>query len=308
MSHNITEQLGLLSSAVSEPLNALWQSLFLHYSDWEVYVYGSFMVTTLAFWLPSLFFLALDLPISPHFLRRYKMQPGQNEPLTLPDLIRALKRVVFNTWVLNPLLGLISAPVYLWASGPLNRPLPSLGEFFLHLVVFMLVEEVGFYYSHRLFHQPYFYKRIHKIHHEWTAPVALTAVYAHPLEHLLSNSIPVMAGPLLMGSHPVSMWIWYTMALLSTTYSHSGYHFPFTPTSEFHDYHHLKFSNNFGALGFLDWFHGTDAHFKTSPQFKNHQTYFSLTPIWETTNTAKEIRAFFKAKVTSRPEDSQKSE
>jgi len=43
---------------------------------------------------------------------------------------------------------------------------------------------------------------------EWTAPVAITARYAHPLEDVLSNIGPVFAGPLVMGSHFASVWLW----------------------------------------------------------------------------------------------------
>lgn len=38
----------------------------------------------------------------------------------------------------------------------------------------------------RLFHHPTLYKRFHKQHHEWTAPIGVVATYAHPLEHLVN--------------------------------------------------------------------------------------------------------------------------
>lgn len=42
--------------------------------------------------------------------------------------------------------------------------------------------------SHRLIHHPLLYKHIHKKHHEWTAPVGIVSIYAHPIEHVVSSN------------------------------------------------------------------------------------------------------------------------
>jgi len=49
--------------------------------------------------------------------------------------------------------------------------------------------------------------------------------------------------------------------------SHSGYHLPFQPSPEFHDFHHKIFNSNFGGShGLLDYLHGTDANWQRSIQ------------------------------------------
>lgn len=50
------------------------------------------------------------------------------------------------------------------------REVPSFQKMVLDLAVCIIVDEIGFYYMHRLVHHKSLYKRIHKIHHEWTAP------------------------------------------------------------------------------------------------------------------------------------------
>ena len=95
-------------------------------------------------------------------------------------------------------------------------------------------------YIFRLLHHHRLYKRIHATHHEWTAPTSISATYAHPVEHLVSTLLPAIIGPIIIGSHLATMWLWFTLGLMSTTVAHSGYHLPLFPSPEAHDYHHLK--------------------------------------------------------------------
>lgn len=120
------------------------------------------------------------------------------------------------------------------------RELPTFHYVCFELTVCIMMEEIAFYYSHRFLHNKYIYKYIHKQHHEWTSPIAVSAIYAHPIEHIFSNMLPPALGIFIMGSHIATAWMWFAIALTSTLNAHSGYHLPFFPSPEAHNFHHLK--------------------------------------------------------------------
>lgn len=127
-----------------------------------------------------------------------------------------------------------------WRGVDSNPRVPPVSAMLSHFFVYVLVQESSFYYLHRLLHGGRLYRAVHKVHHYWQAPIAIAAIYCHPLEHLLANLLPVLLGPLLMGSHRSTISLWLILVHFVTLNDHSGYHFPGMPSPEFHDYHHLK--------------------------------------------------------------------
>lgn len=235
-------------------------------------------VSNVVFVLANVFFTFVDLTASPKFMLKYKIQEDKNVPVSWKLYKKALRRVIFNITVVSFGLTLVTYPVVRWRGSSCGRDLPLFSTTILHMLGFLVLVEIGFYYSHRLCHHRLLYKYIHKTHHEWTAPVGITAVYCHPLEHLVVNLMPVVIGPLVMGSHLSVTMLWHTIAILNTTVSHCGYHLPFLPSSEGHDYHHLKFNQNYGTLGFLDRLHGTDQGFRDSKSYERHYMIFGFSP------------------------------
>ncbi|KAL4958677.1 sterol desaturase family protein [Aspergillus stella-maris] len=122
----------------------------------------------------------------------------------------------------------------------------------------LLAREISFYYVHRILHHPRLYPHIHKMHHKYTAPVAFAAEYAHPVEHLLANVLPITLPLYLKGAHFVSIMLFGVFELWEAAADHSGYDFLKLPPAELHDLHHEKFRVNYGTIGLMDWIHGTD--------------------------------------------------
>ena len=63
---------------------------------------------------------------------------------------KAVKQCLFNMVVLNLVFGLASYPFVAWRGPSCGYDIPSFPSVLLHLAVFILVEEIGFYYAHRL--------------------------------------------------------------------------------------------------------------------------------------------------------------
>ena len=63
--------------------------------------------------------------------------------------IRAVKLVLFNQIVVGGAVSLVLYPVYAWRGCSFTPELPGFHWVLFEIAVFTLVEEVGFYYSHR---------------------------------------------------------------------------------------------------------------------------------------------------------------
>lgn len=280
---DVTGKLWMVSGSIRLHPSKRRQFQTSHTGDdpFDLWVIGSTGVTFTVYWLFGGLFTLADCTGRPRWLRRYKTQPGTNEPVDPARLRGVIASVLLNQLAIGVPLTLFTFEVLRARGLAPIRQLPTFAGATVDIACCVLIEEIGFYYSHRALHSPALYRLVHKRHHEWTAPVAVTAVYCHPVEHVLSNLLPPFAGVLVMGAHVTTAWVWFSMAILSTLNAHCGYHLPLLPSPEAHDFHHLKFSNCFGVLGWLDRLHGTDALFRRTVAFKRHVQMLGVRPARE---------------------------
>lgn len=133
-----------------------------------------------------------------------------------------------------------------------------------------IVEDIMFYHTHRTLHHPSLYGWIHKWHHRFSATIGIASESAHPIEFLLGNLVPVVAGPLLVRAHIFTFLLWLTVRIFETVDAHCGYEFPWSParllpfsiTTAHHEYHHRHNQGCYGSMFMiLDSLYGTDKSF-----------------------------------------------
>ena len=166
-------------------------------------------------------------------------------------------------------------PLALWFGAPLMRArltyspdFPDLPTILFSFLMFALCSEFYFYHAHYVLHIPAIYPYIHKLHHAYTAPIALECLYFHPIESVIQLGT-VALGPVLLGSHVVLLYAWIVIALFLVVLHHCGHEVPFDELPRLgsmthqHDFHHKAFTCNFGVIGFFDWLYGTRGSYDT---------------------------------------------
>ena len=109
----------------------------------------------------------------------------------------------------------------------------------------IVLADIIFYIMHKLFHNYYLYVYIHSIHHKYKITNGICALYAHPIDYITTNILPLSLPLIIL--QPPDEFIRFII-IFSTTYtiiiSHGGY--TFLPKN--HLLHHIKHKYNYGIF------------------------------------------------------------
>ncbi|KAL3840593.1 hypothetical protein ACJIZ3_025184 [Penstemon smallii] len=129
--------------------------------------------------------------------------------------------------------------------------------------VAMMVLDTWQYFMHRyMHHNKFLYKYIHSQHHRLIVPYAYGALYNHPVEGLLLDTIGGALSFLISGMSPRTSIFFFSFATLKTVDDHCGlwlpgnlFHLFFRNNSAYHDIHHQLYGNkyNFSQPFFVMW-------------------------------------------------------
>ena len=103
---------------------------------------------------------------------------------------------------------------------------------------------------------------MHRIHHEYKTTTSIASEYAHPVEFCIGNFGTLAGGVVLLAPSLFSIYLFTVLSILTILIHHCGYALPWAPWSIPHDWHHYKYKELFGSVGFLDRILGTDKEFK----------------------------------------------
>lgn len=103
------------------------------------------------------------------------------------------------------------------------------------------------YWMHRLAHTNRFlYRNFHSVHHRLTVPYAFGALYNHPVEGFVMDTLGGAIPTLFLNMHPWTSCLFFSIATLKTVDDHCGFsltgvdplQFLFSNNAGYHDIHH----------------------------------------------------------------------
>uniref|UniRef100_A0A5B7A0U3 Putative Sphingoid base hydroxylase 2 n=1 Tax=Davidia involucrata TaxID=16924 RepID=A0A5B7A0U3_DAVIN len=210
---------------------------------WEGYVSDEAMGTfapIVVYWLYAGFYQLLP-PLDSYRLHTRKEEEEKN----LVPLSSVVKRVLLQQLVQATVahtLFLLTSEASL--SGITVQP--SLPVQIVQIAVAMLVMDTWQYFVHRYMHQNKFlYRHVHSQHHRLVVPYAIGALYNHPLEGLLLDTLGGAICFLISGMTARTSVIFFCFAVIKTVDDHCGlwlpgniFHLFFQNNTAYHDIHH----------------------------------------------------------------------
>lgn len=227
---------------------------------WEGYVSDEVMGTfapIVVYWLYAGFFQLLP-PLDNYRLHTRKEEDLKNT-VPLSSVIKGVLLQQLVQAVIAHLLFLVTSE-----TGVVGTEVqPSLLIQLVQIVIAMFVMDTWQYFVHRYMHiNKFLYRHIHSQHHKLVVPYAIGALYNHPLEGLLLDTVGGAISFLISGMTARTAVIFFCFAVVKTVDDHCGlwlpgnlFHMFFQNNTAYHDIHHqlhgLKY--NFSQPFFPIW-------------------------------------------------------
>ncbi|KAJ3755097.1 fatty acid hydroxylase superfamily-domain-containing protein, partial [Lentinula raphanica] len=133
----------------------------------------------------------------------------------------------------------------------------------LQLLFAMFVIDTWQYFLHRAMHvNKWLYRQFHSWHHRLYVPYAYGALYNHPVEGFLLDTLGAMIAETVTFMNSRQALLLFVISTLKTVDDHCGYKLPFDPlqmitsnNADYHDIHHqvIGIKSNFSQPFFIHW-------------------------------------------------------
>lgn len=134
-------------------------------------------------------------------------------------------KVYFRNYVMAGSVSLIISKLLTPYEINYSKNYPSVFTSAIWMWIFALIEDFWFYWTHRILHLPYFYKKIHKVHHENYNTISIHCIYTHWIEFLLGNVMGIWLGFFILWKylHIISFGVWANFRIFESHEVHSGF-------------------------------------------------------------------------------------
>ena len=134
-------------------------------------------------------------------------------------------------------------------------------------VVAMIVPDTWQYFMHRyMHHNKFLYKHIHSQHHRLIVPYAYGALYNHPVEGLILDTVGGALSFPISGMSPRTSIFFFSFATIKTVDDHCGlclpgnlFHMVFKNNSAYHDVHHQLYGSKYNFFSAFLFNVGSDS-------------------------------------------------
>lgn len=204
------------------------------------------------YWLTAWIYYYIDVCSEEYTtIKLFKTQ--SEKQINYQNYNEAAKVVLRNQIITLPLIPILEMLIKYLGNDMSADNFPSMYRIIKDVLLATCAMDVLFYTAHYYSHSPVIYWRFHKIHHEWTSPVAVSAHYNHWLEHMILNFLIPSVSAVIVGCNFITMWIFCCISTLFVTATHSGY---WIASATKHDNHHRYFYCEYGIF-VMDYLMGT---------------------------------------------------
>lgn len=204
------------------------------------------------YWLCCSVYYVIDTMVSKNkYIKSFKIQQDKL-PIDYVKYRTTILHIARHQLIAIPLI-VLSVPCIMFVQNDMIYQIPTFFDAFTKMFMATLIFDFLFYFVHYALHSKYLYK-YHKVHHEWTAPVAAAAHYNHFLEFIIIDIIVPMISIIITGANIVTMMMWIGLGTIIVTATHSGY---WLLLAQKHDNHHKYYDCDYGFV-VTDYIFGTN--------------------------------------------------